>query len=175
MDFFKYLELLGLLLILFFIIEGGLWFIKNRNSKKKLIKIKYHTDNIELSNIPQGDWQDLKASIDIDISRFESAKIPLGVSIQVPSGYEAHVSPRSSTYEKWGIIQTNSVGVIDEKYCGNNDIWAFPALAMRDTKIRKGDRICQFRIISKQPKLLYEVVEDMKNENRGGFGSTGTR
>ena len=91
----------------------------------------------------------------------------------MPEGYEAHIAPRSSAFKRWGIIQANSVGVIDNSYCGDNDIWMMPVYATRFTKIHKNDRICQFRIVEKQPHLEFEVVDHLGNEDRGGFGSTG--
>ena len=95
--------------------------------------------------------------------------------MELPKGYEAHVVPRSSTFKTWGIIQTNSMGVIDESYCGDNDIWRMPAYATRDTIIHKNDRICQFRIINNQPKIEFEEVEHLEGVDRGGFGSTGVK
>lgn len=99
--------------------------------------------------------------------------ISLGVSMKLPEGYEAHVVPRSSTFKKWGVLQTNSMGVIDNSYCGENDIWGFPALAVRDTVIDVGDRICQFRIVKKMEPVDFIEVDHMEDESRGGFGSTG--
>lgn len=63
--------------------------------------------------------------------------------------------------------------IIDSSYCGNDDLWMFPALAMRDVTIPAGTRICQFRIQEKQPKLEFIEVDDLHNENRNGLGSTG--
>ena len=94
--------------------------------------------------------------------------------MQLPKGYEGHVVPRSSTFKKWGIIQTNHQAVIDESYCGDQDQWFYPAYALRDTVIHTNDRICQFRIMKKQPVIEFEEVEELGNENRGGIGSTGT-
>lgn len=91
----------------------------------------------------------------------------------LPSGYEAHIVPRSSTFKNFGIIQTNHCGVVDESYCGDNDQWKFPAYALRDTAIKKNDRICQFRIVEKQPEVCFVEVEHLKEKDRGGFGSTG--
>ena len=93
----------------------------------------------------------------------------------LPEGYEAHVLPRSSTAGKFGIICANSMGVIDNSYSGNEDEWRFPAYAIRNTIITKGDRICQFRIVKNQPELEFEVVEHLNDISRGGIGSTGTR
>ena len=93
--------------------------------------------------------------------------------MELPEGYEAHIVPRSSTFKNFGIIQTNHYGIIDESYCGDNDQWCFPAFALRDTIIHKNDRICQFRIVKKQPPVEFEVVEHLGKTDRGGFGSTG--
>lgn len=98
----------------------------------------------------------------------------LGVSIKLPEGFEAIMAPRSSTFKTWGILQTNSIGVIDSAYCGENDIWRMPAYATRETYIRAGDRIAQFRIQPTQPFVNVEEVEKMEGPDRGGLGSTGT-
>lgn len=142
--------------------------------KKKLeIKIKYHDEDVKIEKIPIGDWIDLRASERVDLEAGESKVISLGVSMKLPKGYEAHVVPRSSTFKRYGIMMVNSIGIIDESYCGNDDIWLFPALAMRKTTIFKGDRICQFRIVQKMPEVEFIEVEQMEDENRGGYGSTG--
>ena len=105
----------------------------------------------------------------------EFSLIPLGVAMELPSGYEAHVVPRSSTFKNFGIIQTNHMAVIDESYCGNSDQWLFPALAMKDTEIHVNDRICQFRIVKNQPEIVFKEVECLYGKDRGGFGSTGIK
>ena len=137
------------------------------------IKVKYHTDILPLEMNEKGDWIDLRAAEDMKLWGGYYYYIPLGISVELPEGYEAHVAPRSSTFKNWGIVQTNSVGVIDNSYCGNNDIWMMPVYATRFTEIKKNDRICQFRIIEKQPHLEFETVDHLGNEDRGGFGSTG--
>ena len=137
------------------------------------IKVKYHTDILPLEMNDKGDWVDLRAAQDMKLWEGCSYYIPLGISVELPEGYEAHVAPRSSTFKNWGIIQTNSVGVIDNSYCGDNDIWMMPVYATRFTEIKKNDRICQFRIVEKQPHLEFETVDYLGNEDRGGFGSTG--
>lgn len=139
------------------------------------IKIKYHCNIEKIKQIENCDWVDLRSAKEVVLLAGEFALISLGISMKIPEGFEGHLAPRSSTFKNWGIIQTNSVGIIDESYCGNNDIWAMPVYATRDTIINKNDRICQFRIIEKQPKLSFEEVDDMNNESRGGFGSTGTK
>lgn len=138
------------------------------------IRIKYFTDEIEKVNkIDKGDWIDLRAAQTVELKAGEFKLIPLGVAMQLPEGYEAHVVPRSSTYKNFGIIQTNHQAVIDESYCGDNDQWWYPAYALRDTVINVNDRICQFRIMKKQPSINFEEVEILGNDNRGGIGSTG--
>lgn len=140
----------------------------------KQIKVKYFADDIEkISKIAVGDWIDLRAAKTVEMSRFDYALIPLGVGMKLPEGYEANIVPRSSTFKNFGILQTNSFGVIDESYSGNDDQWHFPALAMRDTVIRKGDRICQFRINRKMESVEILEVESLDEVSRGGFGSTG--
>ena len=109
---------------------------------KEIIKIKYHSDEIEKLTYIDGksDWIDLRAAEDVVMKAGEFRLISLGISMKLPDGYEAHVLPRSSTYKNWGILQANSQGVIDNSYSGTNDIWRFPALAMRDTAIKVNDR-----------------------------------
>ena len=138
------------------------------------IKIKYHTNEIDkITEIAVGDWIDLHAAETIAMNTGDFKLISLGVSMKLPEGYEAHVVPRSSTFKKWGVLQTNSTGIIDNSYSGTNDIWRFPALAMRDTVINKNDRICQFRIVKRQPTVEFEEVDTLDSVDRGGFGSTG--
>lgn len=139
------------------------------------VKIKYLADIEHIEKTGSGDWIDLRCAKDIELKAFEYAEIPLGVAIQLPRGFEALVAPRSSTFKKWGIIQTNGVGVIDETFCGDSDQWCMPVLAMRDTKIEKNDRICQFRILFHQQPLDVQIVEQLGNANRSGFGSTGRK
>lgn len=139
------------------------------------IKIKYFTDKIDkLCYIDsKSDWIDLHASETIELKAGEFKLIPLGVAMQLPEGYEAHIVPRSSTFKHFGIIQTNSFGVIDESYSGNQDEWKMPVYATRDTVIHRNDRICQFRIMKHQPSIVFNSVEHLDNKNRGGFGSSG--
>ena len=140
------------------------------------IKIKYHDKEIDkLEKISKGDWIDLRAAETVKMREGSNALISLGVSMKLPEGYEAHIVPRSSTYKNFGIIQVNSMGVVDNSYSGTNDIWKFPARAMRDTIINKNDRICQFRIIEKMPQIEFEEVDELDATDRGGFGSTGTK
>lgn len=140
---------------------------------QEVIKVKYHEDIEKIEKISNGDWVDLRAARDVIIRKGDFKLIPLGVSIKLPEGYEAILAPRSSTFKRYGIIQTNSIGVIDESYCGDDDQWMMPVYAVRTTMVHKNDRICQFRIIKHQPELEFEEVESMDTESRGGFGSTG--
>lgn len=140
----------------------------------EIIKIKYHTDIEPLVQKEGSDWIDLRAAEEVKMSPNQFKLIPLGVSMKLPEGYEVHIVPRSSTFKTWGIIQTNHMGVIDESYCGDDDQWMMPVLATRAVIIHKNDRICQFRIVKKQPKILFQEVTTLGEESRGGFGSTGT-
>jgi len=139
------------------------------------IRIKYHSDAIDKLTYIAGksDWIDLRAAEEVELKAGEFKLISLGIGMQLPAGYEAVVVPRSSTFKNFGIIQTNHMGVIDETYCGDNDVWKFPAYAMRDTVIHVNDRICQFRIQKHQPQITFEEVDVLGNADRGGIGSTG--
>ena len=139
------------------------------------IKIKYFCDKIEKLTYIEGksDWIDLRAAEDIDLKQGDFKLIPLGVAMKLPQGYEAHIVPRSSTFKNFGIIQTNHQGVVDGSYCGDNDQWFMPVLAMRDTHISCNDRICQFRIMQNQPQINFNEVTSLDAVDRGGFGSTG--
>jgi dUTP pyrophosphatase len=139
------------------------------------IKIKYFSEQIEkLQYIEnKSDWIDLRAAQTVELKSGEFKLIPLGIAMELPKGYEAHIVPRSSTFKNFGILQTNSTGIVDESYSGDNDQWFFPALAMRDTVINVNDRICQFRIVEHQPRIEFTEVAELGNEDRGGHGSTG--
>ncbi len=148
------------------------------------ILIKKHVEDLILpQKIENGDWIDLRAAEDIFIPVNQFRLISLGISMKLPDGYEAQVAPRSSTFKNFGIIMTNSIGIIDNSYCGDGDIWKFPALCSiantfnglegNGTFIQKNDRICQFRIVKKQPEIDFEEVEILNSPNRGGIGSTG--
>ena len=139
------------------------------------IKIKYFVDGIDPLCYVAGksDWIDLHAAEDVTLKAGEFRLIPLGVAIALPEGYEAHIVPRSSTFKNYGILQTNSMGVVDCSYCGDNDKWRMPVYATRDVTIEKNARICQFRIMQNQPPLRFTRVERLDGPDRGGFGSTG--
>ena len=139
------------------------------------IQIRYLSDKIEKLCYIDGksDWIDLRAAVEVTLKAGEFRLIPLGVAIALPKGYEAHIAPRSSTFKNYGILQTNSVGVVDCSYCGDNDQWHMPVYATRDVTIEKGARICQFRIMENQPQLHFTRVEHLDAPDRGGFGSTG--
>ncbi len=138
--------------------------------------VKYfEPDLLPLEKLSKGDWIDLRAAEDVELKAGEFRYIRLGVGMILPEGYEAHVAPRSSTFKNFGILVTNSVGVVDNSYCGDSDEWRTPAYAVRDTVIRKNDRIVQFRIMEKQPAIDFVTVERLREESRGGFGSTGTK
>lgn len=137
------------------------------------IKVKYFNDVEPIKELSVGDWIDLRCSEDVSMAKGEYRLIPLGVAMELPKGYEAIIAPRSSTFKHHHIILTNSLGIIDESYCGNDDMWRFPAYATEGTFIPKNTRICQFRIIKHQPDVSFIEVDNLENENRGGIGSTG--
>lgn len=139
------------------------------------IRIKYFTDKIEKLRYIDGksDWIDLRCAEDIVLKKGEFKLLPLGIAMQLPEGYEAHVVPRSSTFKNFGIIQTNHCGIIDESYSGDNDQWFMPVYAVRDTEIHVNDRVCQFRIMEHQPVIDFEETDHLSDTDRGGFGSTG--
>lgn len=142
------------------------------------IDIKYFDKNSKKLDFAGGkdksDWIDLRSAETVELDQGEFKLIHLGVAMKLPDGYEAHIVPRSSTFKKWGVIQTNHQAVIDNSYCGDDDEWLYPVYALRNTTIYKGDRICQFRIVEKQPNIEFNEVEKLNNKNRGGIGSTGT-
>lgn len=149
---------------------------KDKKKKKNKIKIKYFDQELEkIQKINQGDWIDLRCAERVELKAGEYKLLRLGVGMILPDGYEAHVLPRSSTPSKFGIILANSMGVIDNSYSGDADEWKFPAVAIRDTVIEKGDRIAQFRIMKNQPQIIFEEVEHLNEVSRGGIGSTGKR
>jgi dUTP pyrophosphatase len=146
------------------------------------IKIKYHTDIEKIKKIKQGDWIDLRCAEDTFIQENEYKLISLGISMELPKGYEAHIVPRSSTFKNFGIIQCNHMGIIDQNFSGDEDIWMFGAYCHEGkqfngvnhfTLIKKNDRICQFRIIENQPEFEFKEVDFLSGDNRGGIGSTG--
>ena len=138
------------------------------------IKIKYLDADIEhIEKIDIGDWIDLRAADDVILYAGEYKAIPLGVAMELPAGYEAIMAPRSSTFKRHGIMMANSIGVVDESYKGDLDEWHFPAIAISGGRVRKNERICQFRIIKHQPPVVFEEVQSLSGKSRGGLGSTG--
>ena len=142
---------------------------------EKTIRIKYHSDKIEKLRYIDGksDWIDLRSAEDYILKKGDFRLINLGVSVEIPKGYEMLIASRSSTFKNFGLIQTNAVGIVDESYCADSDVLMWPCLATRDTEIHVNDRLCQFRIIEHQPSIVFEEVETLGNNSRGGFGSTG--
>lgn len=140
------------------------------------ILVRYHNENIDkIVKTKKGDWIDLRAAETVRLKVGDFALISLGVSMKLPDGYEAHIVPRSSTFRKWGIIQTNGIGIIDNTYSGDNDVWMMPVFATRDTVINENDRICQFRIEKTMGDIEFSIESHLDDTDRGGFGSTGTR
>jgi dUTP pyrophosphatase len=150
--------------------------VAKTDEKPLTILVKYFDgDSEEITKIPNGDWIDLRSAVSMEYKAGESIKLPLGVAMSLPFTYEAHVAPRGSTFKNYGVIQTNSVGIVDESYKGPDDQWFLPLYALRDGKIEKGDRVCQFRIMKKMEKVNLVRVEELKSPNRNGYGSTGTK
>lgn len=142
----------------------------------KEIKVKYHDGEIErLERISVGDWVDLRSAVNVDAHAGDFITIPLGVSMKLPEGYEAYLVARSSSFKKYGFIQTNCVGIIDNSYSGNDDEWMLPAYFFHDGHISKGDRIAQFRVMPRMDGIYFVEVQDLPDKNRGGFGSTGVQ
>ena len=148
------------------------------------LKIKYFNNAKKLEKISKGNWIDVYANEDVFVLKNHSKTIPLGFALELPKGWEGHLAPRSSTFKTWGIIQTNSVGVVDDTYIGDNDEWSMPVYCLEAKKysngafgtwIRKGDKIGQFRIMEVMPDIEFEEVEELNNPNRGGFGTTGAK
>ncbi len=141
----------------------------------EVIEIEYHSDKINKLEYIDGksDWIDLRAAEEVELKAGMFHLINLGVSMKLPEGYEAHIVPRSSTFKNYGLLQTNSVGIIDGSYCSHDDVWKMPVFATRDTVVHVNDRICQFRIVKNQPKISFEEVDWLEGPTRGGFGSTG--
>ena len=144
---------------------------------EKTIRIKYHTDRIDRLTYVGGksDWIDLRSACDVTMKKGDFRLVDLGISVQLPEGYEMLIAARSSTFKNFGLIQTNAVGVVDESYCSDQDHLMWPCYATRDTQIHVNDRICQFRIIEHQPRIRFCEVDHLDNEARGGFGSTGVQ
>ncbi len=143
--------------------------------EKEKIKIRYHSQEIEKLRYIDGksDWIDLRAAEEVSLKAGDFALINMGISVQLPRGYEMIIAARSSTFKNFGLIQTNAIGVVDESYCGDDDIIMMPVYATRDTQVHVNDRLCQFRILRHQPEIVFEEVDSLENESRGGFGSTG--
>ena len=144
---------------------------------EKTIRIRYHTDQIEKLRYIDGksDWIDLRSAEDVEMKKGDFRLIRLGVSVQLPKGYEMLIAARSSTFRTYGLIQTNAVGIVDETYCSDEDELMWPCLATRDTQIHVNDRLCQFRILEHQPAIIFEETDHLGNAVRGGFGSTGVQ
>ena len=142
----------------------------------KSIKIKYVSENMpRIAKKDAGDWLDLRCDEHMVLEAGKQYLIPLGIAMELPPSYEAYVLPRGSSFKNWGVLQTNSTGIVDNAYCGNEDFWFWPVFATRDAIIEKYERVCQFRIQLKMPNIMFEEVETLTGKNRGGHGSSGTK
>lgn len=139
------------------------------------IKIKYHVKELEKLRYIDGksDWIDLRVAEEVKMKAGEFRLISMGISVELPKGYEMWILPRSSAFKNFGVIQTNAMGVVDESFCGDNDIIHMPILAMWDTEMHINDRIGQFRIAKHQAEIHFVEVEHLNHADRGGFGTTG--
>lgn len=147
------------------------------------VKIKYHDGAIKIEEIEIGDWYDLAIPEEVKFEPFEFKLVELGIAMELPEGYEAQIVPRSSTYKKWSLIQTNHTGVIDNSYRGNDDTWKLPLLQIphkgiwdtdkESTTVPAGTRLCQFRLVPQSPRINFVETDDLGNDSRGGFGTTG--
>ena len=133
--------------------------------------------NTHGNSIPErakgGDWYDLQASETVELKAGEIKIIPLGISISLPKRWTGYILPRSSTAIKYGLLMANSMGIIDNTYCGDDDILGFPVYATKDVTIQKGTRIARFAAFESPNPIKFIVVEALGNANRSGFGSTG--
>lgn len=155
------------------------------------IRVKYQDDELgELFQAHGEDWVDLRVSVltavDFDkeitqedrffqfvkIKKGDAIKVNFGVAMELPAGHEAIIKPRGSLFKHHGLVWTSS-GVVDESFRGDKDEWFGTFYATKSTMLQKNERICQFRIQQKQPKILFTPVEELGNANRGGHGSTG--
>lgn len=150
--------------------------VRGKTKPKLTIPVKYFEDDlIPLEKLTVGDWIDLRCAETVHLSPGQYKLIRLGVGMILPPGYEAHIVPRSSTPNKFGIACANSIGIIDNSYSGDADEWKFPAVGLCETTINKNDRIAQFRIVKNQPRIEFETVDHLNDNSRGGIGSTGKR
>lgn len=167
--------------------ENGFWWddcMFDELVSELTIRVKYFDNATKLKKITKGNWIDVYANKDMFVKEGDRAMIPLGFALELPNGWEGHLAPRSSTFKTWGIIQTNSVGVVDDTYIGDNDQWHMPVYCLQGkdsvdgqlgTIIRKGDKIGQFRIMEVMPQIEFEEVDSFGNADRGGFGTTGIK
>lgn len=140
-----------------------------------IIPVKYHADITPLQQIKLGDAIDVRAAEDVDLLFMQSKKVSLGFSCKLPDEYLAILSARSSLFDKHGTILANGIGIIDNTYCGDNDIWMMNLIALRtNVHIDKNERIGQFILIKRMPSIEFPAVTMLGNPDRGGFGSTGT-
>ena len=137
----------------------------------QIVKIKYFDKSLPELEC-HGDWIDLYNKEEVSLKISEHKLIDLNVAIKLPKEYEAHILPRSSTFKNYGLLVANSMGMVDNAYCGDNDEWKLSVIGTKEVTIPKGSRIAQFRIIPSQNVKL-KTVENLGGIDRGGFGSSG--
>lgn len=173
---------------------------------KLKIKVKVLTEGCMPIISEKGDWIDLRAAQDMEFRAAQAGTqyqegdykfrdvhmhtyyIPLGVAMQLPKGFEAIIASRSSGPKKLRLFIPSGKGVVDNCYNGDNDEWNYVSSSMTNTSIKKGDRVCQFRIQLSQKATMWqklkwlfssgvELVEvpSLNNKSRGGLGSSGVK
>ena len=156
---------------------------------KRTVKVLLHSKHAKIVDSPKGDCYDLIACEEVKLTSGKVSLISLGLSMKLPSGCYARVYDRSSTPLKRGFKIANSVGIIDNSYSSDKDIWRYTTHPVsskkQDIVIKEGDRICQFEICLSQKATVwqklkwlftsgykFEYVETLKGNVRGGFGSS---
>lgn len=156
-------------------------------NKKLELKVKYIDEKLtKMEKIDKGDLVDLRASrifvngeersFPCEYKFGDTVFVRLGFAMKMPEGYKANVYPRSGTFKNYGLLLTNSVGQIDNSYCGNDDEWCGMFYATRDGAMEHNDRILQFEVVPQaMNNVAFNFVEELEETNRGGYSSTGIK
>ena len=135
------------------------------------IKIKYLQDATKMNKIAKGNWIDVYAYQDTFVPEGERAMINLGFALELPKGWEGHLAPRSSTFKTWGVIQTNSVGVVDDTYIGDNDIWHMPIYCLQGKEHKYTKMKCKLMF----GELADEFYKDKTDNPKGTWIKKGDK
>ena len=156
------------------ILANTIFYMQKLYSTHTTIKLRVRDNSVNpINRIVIGDWIDLESNTKVSYKAGDTVVIDFGVAMELPKGYEAHLLPRSSTFQNTGLLLTNSMGVIDNSFCGDNDFWGAKFYATKKGSVEKGQRLCHFRIMKNQPELHFKEVMSLGNADRGGYGSTG--